>query len=625
LLSILCVLHFGHQGLSAQDPGFFLDAWEERSAVFPASDPVVKPSGPATVTVVVDPDSVVAKIPPFIFGNNAVTWDNGLPKNSTAMTDLKNLNPRILRWPGGSLSNEYFWNLSPGEHPGDIPDWVNIWPGTDTEDWRMSTDEYYALLEETDATGLIVVNYSYARYGLSEDPVAAAAHLAAEWVRYDNGRTRFWDIGNEHFGSWEKGYEIDTTVNQDGQPFRLNGQLYGEHCKVFMDSMRAAAAEVGNDIKIGVVTYDAELSWTPNEANWNEEMMPEVTHLADYLAVHSYFTPWQENSGVATILNSALSVPADIMDVVRSDMAEAGQSMIPVVMDEWNTRAIDRMQQVSYINGMHAALVLGQFVSEGYGLAARWDLVNGWDNGEDHGMFASGNEPGVDPYNPHAAFFYMYYWQRFMGDRMIRSDITGSGQVTAYASSFSSGECGAVLINRGTTRETVDLQIGYFEPGARYYWYTLTGGSDNGDFSRKVFINGLGTDEEGGGPDNYVSIPAAASLVEEGIRVTLPPRGVVYLMTEQVVSENPANSLSVSATADIMMYPNPASERVFLRAATGLILQVAVTDPAGRVLLLEEPGTGVRELTLQPDLLPGIYLVRITTDAGSLLKRLLVE
>ena len=27
-----------------------------------------------------------------------------------AMTDLKNLDPHVLRWPGGNLSNSYFWN-----------------------------------------------------------------------------------------------------------------------------------------------------------------------------------------------------------------------------------------------------------------------------------------------------------------------------------------------------------------------------------------------------------------------------------------------------------------------------------------------------------------------------------
>ena len=69
------------------------------------------------------------------------------------------------------------------------------------------------------------------RYGTSANPVAAAAHLAADWVRYDNGRTKFWEIGNESYGNWEAGYSIDVSKNKDGQPEFITGALYGAACK----------------------------------------------------------------------------------------------------------------------------------------------------------------------------------------------------------------------------------------------------------------------------------------------------------------------------------------------------------------------------------------------------------
>lgn len=53
------------------------------------------------------------------------------------------------------------------------------------------------------------------------------------------------EIGNENYGSWEEGYQIDTSRNQDGQPEIQNGALYGEHFIVFTDSMHSAAAEIG--------------------------------------------------------------------------------------------------------------------------------------------------------------------------------------------------------------------------------------------------------------------------------------------------------------------------------------------------------------------------------------------
>ena len=82
------------------------------------------------------------------------------------------------------------------------------------------------------------------------------AHLAADWVRYDNGRTKLWEIGNENFGSWEWGYRIDPALNKDGQPEFVTGALYAQHFKVFADSMRKAAADVGSTIYIGAVVYD---------------------------------------------------------------------------------------------------------------------------------------------------------------------------------------------------------------------------------------------------------------------------------------------------------------------------------------------------------------------------------
>jgi predicted ABC-type ATPase len=56
------------------------------------------------------------------------------------------------------------------------------------------------MLQQTGNEGMITVNYAYARYSTSANPVAAAAHLAADWVRYDNGRTRYREIGNENDG-----------------------------------------------------------------------------------------------------------------------------------------------------------------------------------------------------------------------------------------------------------------------------------------------------------------------------------------------------------------------------------------------------------------------------------------
>ena len=559
----------------AQDPGFFLDEWQEKNAELPRHILKEKSGGDPTVLVEVDGAQVLGKVPTYIYGNNAVTWGGNMNQHAIVMKDISNLDPHVLRWPGGNLSQDYFWNLSPGEGPDDIPAGINAQYGMNVENWRMSTPQYYQLLESTESTGSICVNYSYARYGTGPEPVATAAHLAAEWVRYDNGRSRFWEIGNENFGNWESGYRIDVSQNQDGQPEYINGKLYGQHCKVFIDSMRSAAQEIGVDIKIGVVAYDAETSYDPISAAWNEGMMPEVGDLADFLIVHSYFTPYDQDSRASVILNSH-DVPSRIMSDIVSDMQEAGKPMIPVAFTEWNIFAVRSMQQVSYINGMHAALVLGEFVLNDYGLATRWDLTNAWADGDDHGMFSRGGEPGVDLYNPRPVFFYMYYFQKYFGDRMVSSSVSGSDEVICYASTFSSGEAGLVLINKGTGHERAEIRLENIDLGSWYHTMTLTGGDDNGEFSRKVYLNGAGTDEEGGGPDDYENIKAFSSATRGGISIELPPLSVVYLMAETPgpfsymssgVMDNPG-VISLELSEDIANVADPAGFTLYLEDGT---------------------------------------------------------
>ncbi|MGW8316419.1 MAG: hypothetical protein ACWGNV_12520 [Bacteroidales bacterium] len=569
-----------------QDPGFFLDDWSEKTAILPSYESVEKPEGEPSVTILVDAAEIVGKVPQYIYGNNAVTWDNGLRSNATATTDLNHLNPHVLRWPGGNLSNSYFWSQSYQDRPDDIPDDVDPWYGMDTQNWQMGLDEYYALLEETNSTGSICVNYDYARYGTGPDPVATAAHLAANWVRYDNGRSKFWEIGNENFGNWEPGYQIDVSQNQDGQPEYISGQLYGQHARVFIDSMRAAAAEIGVEIKIGVVAYDAETSYDPIQTVWNEGMMPEVGDLADFLIVHSYFTPYDQDSPVSTILNSH-PVAGEIMSTLVGDMAGAGKPMIPVAFTEWNIFAVGSMQQVSYINGMHAALLLGEFINNRYGMSNRWDLVNGWNNGNDHAIFSTGGEPGVDPYNPRPAFFYMYYFQIYFGDRMVTNVITGSEDVVAYSSSFTSGETGIVLINKGTADETVQVDLQNVTYGSNYYYHLLTGGTDNGDFSRKVLINGIETDEEGGGPDEYASIKAYSAQTDGGIRVPLPALSVVYLMVDQKPApsyvsskvETLAGQVEVELSDEVRLTGGPSGFTVVFNGTDTIAVTGTTLDP----------------------------------------------
>lgn len=534
---------------SAQE--FFLDSWIPKNIKITAFDTISQTKLASTVTVTIDAGTTITKVSKYVYGHNAAVWGGKLEQSTQLVKDLNALQPQIIRWPGGNMSNDYFWNAtSKVTCPNDLPpatasstptdplllpphtfSYSDMWYGANKNSWTMGLDSYYSLLSKINSTGIICVNYAYARYGTSADPVMAAAKLAADWVRYDNGRTRYWEIGNENFGNWETGYIIDQKLNKDGQPITISGDLYGKHCKVFIDEMRKAAKEVGNDIKIGVVAIDSYVSYNAVMKDWNIGMMKQVGNMADFMIVHSYHTPYNENSTVPTILNS-MTKANEIMTYVNSGLkTNINHLPLPMALTEWNIFAVKGGQACSYINGMHATLVTGELIKNKYGQSTRWDLVNGWDNGNSHGLLADG-ETGIARYTPRAPFFYMYYFQKYFGDKMIQSTVAGSSDIVTYASKFSSGQSSVILVNKGTTEKIVNIKLNNFSKGNRYYYYLLTGGTDNGDFSRKVYVNGKTTTSDGGGPVDYETLKPYGTDISGEILVSIPKWATLFLLVE---------------------------------------------------------------------------------------------
>ena len=528
---------------TASTIGFFLDDWQPKIFTIPSFTDTAMPSS-TTVTVNIDAGTIITKVPGNISGQNANMWMTQMLTEPLLMTYLTTLRPPLIRLPGGSLSDMYFWNAPNGTPPADAPSTLkdangadvdaDYWYGTNSDNWTITVDNFYNVLQQTGSQGMITVNYGYARYGTGADPVAAAAHMAADWVRYDNGRTKYWEVGNEDNGTWEAGYRIDVSKNKDGQPEIITGDLYGRHFNVFADSMRAAAAENGKAIFIGAQLLEKEPeSWQTNtDKTWNSGVLGQVNSSADFYIIHSYYTPYQTNANAAVILNTAVDNTKAMMSYLQSTFTKYGATPKPVALTEYNITSEGSMQQVSFVSGMHAVIVMGEVLQNKYGMASRWDLANGWSNGNDMGLFNNGDEPGVVKWNARPAFYYMYYFQKMIGDRSLKSSVSGSNDILSFASSFSSGEKAVILVNKGTAAQNVTITSNA-TVGKRFYYYRLTGGTDNGEFSRKVFVNGKGPDIISGGPSSYTTLKAYSSETKNGIKVALLPRSVVYVVIDK--------------------------------------------------------------------------------------------
>jgi hypothetical protein len=619
----------------------FLYDYRPDTAVIPESVGAEKPAERPSVKVTLTGDTI-GKISKYVFGNAIAAWA-GAHDNLTLVEGVEFLSPTLIRFPGGSWSNGYFFNGVPSDVPDSIYDGttystttqtankIKFYGHDGTEGWVTSTDQWYALREKTSVNeGLITINYGYARYGTGADPVAQAAHLAAEWVRYDNGRTKFWEIGNENGGPWEYGWMIDTALNQDGQPQIITGEIYGKHFKVFVDSMKKAAAETGDTIYIGAqIVVNGETSWNFVDRTWNLGVYQEVGDSADFYVIHNYF----ENSSVKNILNSAQTNLKQNMDFIKQDFINKGAYQKPVALTEYNMWGGNDEASVSYINGMQAVILICGLIDNNFGLGARWLLISGATT-----MFYGGSDANYLNH-PHAEFYYLTYLQKIIGDLAITTASSNS-DILCYASKYSSGETAMIIVNKSTDQRVVTVSTDSVGVGEKYYIYSFTGGTDDGDFSPDVYINGEGPDSpyQWGPYDELFNIDANAYTIDGDITFVSPGRSVQMILIENganhihvddsiLVGVNP---VMVSLFKLYQNYPNPVNSTTLIsyQLQESAFVCLKVFDFQGKeikTLVDEQQNAGTHSVQFNASgLQSGVYFYRIEAGQYYDIKKLLV-
>jgi len=619
----------------------FLYDYKPDTAVIPDAVNAEKPAERPSVKVTLLSDTI-GKVSKYVFGNAIAAWA-GAHNNATFIDGVKKLAPTLIRFPGGSWSNGYFFNGVPSDVPDSIYDGttynsstgkankVKFYGHDGTEGWVTSADQWYTLRKNTGVNeGLITINYGYARYGTSVDPVAKAAHLAAEWVRYDKGRTKFWEIGNENGGPWEYGWMIDTTLNKDGQPQIITGELYGKHFKVFADSMRKAAAEIGATIYIGgQIVVNGETSWNFVDKTWNSGFFKEVGNSADFYVIHNYF----DNTNVAKIFSSAQTNVKQNMDYIKQDIIKKGAYPKPIALTEYNMWGGNDAASVSYINGMQAVILICELIKNNFGLGARWLLISGATT-----MFYGGSDANFLNH-PHAEFYYLTYLQKMYGDLAI-STASSNSDILSYASTFSSGETSVIIVNKGTKDRIVTISTDSIGVGNKYYIYSFTGGTDNGDFSPNVYINGEGpSDSYQWGPyDELFNIKANAYKIDGEIKFNSPARSVQMILLEKgnnhihvedsmLVEINPLSNGSFKLFQN---YPNPVknSTTIKYQLQNSSNVNLYIFDLQGKVvktLVNEYQQEGIHEVQFDAsNLQNGIYFYKLETGQYSDIKKLII-
>jgi hypothetical protein len=607
----------------------FLNDFEPKTAVIPAAVDVEKPTEKASVKVTLKSDTI-GKVSKYVYGNAIVAWA-GSHTDPTFVENTKLLAPSLIRFPGGSWADGWFLD----KIPSDVPD--SVYDGTTYNGdikktkkndfgghwgkeggWVTTTDQYYALREKTGVTeGLITVNYAYARYGTSIDPVAKAAQMAADWVRYDAGRTKFWEIGNENGGPWEYGWMIDTALNQDGQPIFISGELYGKHFKVFVDSMKKAANEIGDTIYIGgqviAATPGSGGQWGIGERAWNEGFFKEVGDTADFYVVHNYF----DNSyNVNSSLTSAINGLTTNANYVKSEITKNNGFLKPITLTEYNGSPGNENGTNSYVNGMQAVVLICEMIKNNFGLGARW-MLEGMFSGE--GNYAN---------HPHAEFYYLYFLQKIYGDLAIAT-ASSSKDILSYATKYSSsGEVAMVIANKGNTDKVLTVSTDSTGVGNKYYIYTFTGGTES-EFSPNVYINGNGPNFFQWGPfDQLLDIEAKAYTIDKEIKFVSPAKSIQMIMieagTNHIIVDDSimtgVNSVIPGSFKLNQNYPNPCSSSTFIsyQLYMSAFVTMKVFDSQGRevkILVNENQNAGYQSVQFNAsNLQSGVYYYSI--EAG---------
>ncbi|MEO6006108.1 MAG: fibronectin type III domain-containing protein [Opitutus sp.] len=450
------------------------------------------------VQVTVDPAQVVRTVDDRTFGVNTAVWD-GTFSGAANIPLLQAIDIRALRFPGGSLSDEYHWKTN--------TTLSNTWT------WSFNFDTFATAAVALNTRVFITVNYG-----------TGTVQEAVDWVTYSNVTKgygfKYWEIGNENYGTWET----------DTHPVKNDPYTYAVEAQKFIAGMKA----VDPTIKIGVVLNTGEDSNVNNTAHpatnprtnkvhngWTPVVLATLKSLGvvpDFAIYHRYDgAPGQEAD--ATLLQKAKTWPADAADLRQqlTDYLGSSGSAVELVVTENNSVYSDPgKQSTSLVNGLFLADSVGNLLQTEFNALLWWDLRNGqdiaknnsaslygWRNYGDYGILSGANDP-------YPTYYIMKLLSRFArgGDQVVKTTSDDS-LVSAFGVRRANGTLTLLVINKSPT---VTASVNVAVTG-----YTVSG-------TASVYSYGISQDEAArtGSGSKDVAL-ASLSGVSSNFQTTFPP------------------------------------------------------------------------------------------------------
>jgi len=406
---------------------------------------------------------------------------------------LKKIKVPILRWPGGCYADQYHWRdaIGPREQRKRT---VNTTWGMVTEDNSFGTHEFLELCSLLGCQPYIAGNVGT---GTPEEMANWLEYLnfngksSLADLRRQNGRGQpwnvsFWGVGNE---SWGCGGSMTPEFYADQY------RRYSEFCKNYPGAPLKLIASGANS----------------DDYNWTDVVMKNISLGNTWGISMHYYT----------------------------------------LVGDWNHKgSATQFGEDGYFKGMTSCLRIEELIRKHSAIMDKYDpqkktalVVDEWG-----GWYEA--EPGTNP-----SFLFQ---QNTMRDAVLagvtlnifnnhcdRVRMANLAQMVNVLQAVILTDKEKIIltptyhvmemynVHQNATLIPVEIKTGDYPVGRRYYWYSLKGGNDNGDFSRKVFVNDHSTDAVAGGPSDYATLKARSSLTAKGIRVEVPAIGAVFLVIER--------------------------------------------------------------------------------------------
>ncbi|MHC5067450.1 MAG: hypothetical protein ACYTF0_02555 [Planctomycetota bacterium] len=418
----------------------------------------------SAATVTVDPETTLRSVDDrMLLGVNAALWDAELVDGSLIRSRSAGLlaaaGMDLVRIPGGSWSDAYFWNgngvrqTTTGltgkldrskyvdqawevDYSAVTPGFAGYWGFPKSADeapptWHgIGVEPMHEFAVESGGTALVTVNVGTGR-----------AVDAAEWVRWANQvqgyDVAYWEIGNEAEGKWAPGHlKADGTV--------LTAEDYAARFAEFATAMKA----VDPLIKIcGPVCGEVGRHF----------IEPLIEHAGDHVDVIAYHEYYAKGKFTREELFAELDHVGDDADEIRGLIAKHQPERvddIEIILTEFHSMLHQDERSTSLDTGLWLTAALAEMKVAGIDAALLWDLfATEPTQGGGHGLLSV--DPQTGGVIPRSAYWSFYIHDQLLGDGLLATT-SDSAQLRAYAAPAADGGVRLLLVN---TSDSVDQPV----------------------------------------------------------------------------------------------------------------------------------------------------------------------